>query len=1330
MRRWARLLGLLAATGILVGGCKGTTNIGVTLTPSTATVLVGTTTQFTATASNGGAVTWAVNGVANGNTTVGTISTGGLYTAPLSVPVNNTTPVTPTAITVTATLQSDSTVVGSATVTLDSGVRVTITPTSFTLGTGETFQFSAVVSGVPLNASIVNVCNAVSAPPSSVPYCNSVTWTVSPTTTAGSVDANGNYTAPAAGQATTALVTATSIFDNSRTASANVAIGQATAPTLSSVSPTTAARGTLFQDVYLTGTNFLSTTSVFVTDPVNGTRQVPSADVLVPRAGLTTSPTSMVGTLIHVRLPDLFLTTAPVSPATVASLTFSVAQQGLGTKVACASSPNLAPCQLSLVPVRPAVVGASPDSIPQGTGSPVAFNVNGGFFGTTLNPTVTALFGGNETKFPAVSSTNSTRQLTVTIGGSGNAGDVSVPGLFPVAISSNVNPASSVVTNIAIQPSYPASAINTLARFTTVGTNVGTLPAAVAINAATGVAVVANRGSNDVELIDLTKTTPAVVGFICVGSAPSSLTLTESACPAAGPVSVSIDNVNGIALVANAATSSIAVVNLNSQQVTAVVAVPNNNGLTPPAPFTPIGIGINPVNHRALLAYQSTNVASILDLTQPPLAAPSAFFAGVVNISSGPNARVAVSPRLDWAVVTPGGLGSLSIVDLGRQNTSVIATNAASSPGATRTSGTVTITTTTSQNLQVGEPVLIGGVGDASFDGIYSVLSVPSSNSFTYSQSNFSTLPANSTSGGGSISYALPVATLATSLTVQGVAFNDQTQKAILTDPAASTPGTVFTVQDQSSTTIPLPNSNPTDGSFNLAVAVNPLANLAVTANEVSGDALLIDPSAPSVLTTIPAEGTNPVDVAIDPGTDIAVFANQGAPASIGIYSLGALRPLQVLQTSVAPTPNQAPALQPCPTTSGPIVSGPSVLVCSTLSSLASASAVAQTLTIIGSGFTPNSKARLDGQVLTTTFVSNREVTAIVTPGFQSVARRYSLDVADSGAVSNSTSFTVVQSVNLAVGNNTSCSVPAPQAVAIDAQLNEALVTDSGLGCNQVYLINLGNSAVQAVAVGTTPQGVAVFPRLGVAVVANQGSNTASVINETPGNTGGALATVTTDSGPTGVAIDQDLSEAVVTAAGANVADSITLSGNSSAITAGSSAAITVQQQPTSVAVDSVTHFAAVGNVASNNVTVVSLNSTSSTNTSSTIRIPQGIALDPCPSSTCNANSEFLGNPNFLITASLQNQVEILDPSTGVLTPFRVGINPTALAFNFATSTLVTLNQLSQTMTVVDYLARQVRAVFPVTPSSEFGVDIHPRTNLAVVADSTNSRVLLLPLPQ
>lgn len=1326
LRSRAWLLGIVLTAASIAAGCKKTTNVAITMTPTTATVLVGTATQFTATSSNGGAVNWSVNGVANGNTTVGTVSTNGLYTAPLSIPNTSTV----TSISVTATLQSDSSIAASATITLDSGVRVDITPTSFTLGTQETLPFSAIVTGVPLQASRQPNgatgdlgCNAISAPPSSVPYCNTVTWTVTPAQTlpAGIDSTSGLFTAPSS--PTSVVVTATSVFDTTRTGTASVSILQATPPTLSSVSPNNAARGSLLQDVYLTGANFLSTTNVFV----NGTK-IPGSNILVPQPGLTTQTGATVGTLIHIRLSDLILATPPVPPATSTTLTFSVGQQGSSTQIPC-NNANPALCQFSLVPVRPAVVGTSPDSIPQGTGSPVAFSVNGGFFGTAQNPTVTAFYNGNEAKFPTVSSTNSTRQLTVTIGGSGNANDVSTPGLFPVAITSNANPGASVVTNIAVQPSYPASSIGQLVQFSNsaTGGNVGTAPSSVAIDTATGVAVVANQGANDVELIDLTKSTPAVIGFICTADTThgASISPTETgACPASGPASVAVDNVAGVALVANSAISNVALLDLNAQKVLQTLPMPNNNSLTTPAPFVPVAVGINPLNHIGIVAYQSTNAASLLTVT-PGAPTPLAF-SGVVNVSTGPNPRVSVSQRLDWALVTPGGLGSFGIVDLARQTTNAITS-------ASRTSGIVTITTTTAQNVQVGTPVLISGVGDNSFDGVYQVQTIPSSTTFTYSQTNILNL-SNATTSGGAVSYGFPVATLATSTTVQGVAFNDQTQKAILTDPAGSTPGSVFAALDQTSTTIPLPTTNQGDTNFNLATAVNPLANLAVSVNQHTGDFFVIDPNAPSVLKTMPAEGVNPVDVAIDPGTNIAVFANQGSSStsssvgsSVSIYSLGAIRPLQILQASVAPTPNPAPEqppTQPCPTATGPIVGGASILVCSTFASGTSASAADQTVTIIGSGFTPTSKVRLDGQVLQTNPVSSRELTAIVTKGFQSVPRRYSLDVADSGNVSNSTSLAVVQSVDLTQGNG--C-LTAPQGVAVDPQLNEAVVTDSGLGCKQVYLINLGTGAIQPVDVGTNPQGVAVSPRLNVAVVANQGDNTASVIDETTASTAG---TATLDNGPTGVAIDEDLGQAVVTATAANVADQFSVTRTNGVVPPpGTSSSLSTQQGPTAVAVDSVTHFAAVGNATSGDVTVLSLSSSSTSNTTSSIQIPQGIAVDPCPASACNANEEFLPNPNFLITASLQNQVEALDPTTGVLTPLRVGINPTALAYNPQTSTLVTVNTLSQTMTVVDYLSKLVRAVFPVTPSNRFGVAIMPQTNLAVVADPTNSRVLLFPLP-
>jgi hypothetical protein len=89
------------------------TSASITISPITATVNVGNTQQFVATVQNSGntAVTWQVNGVAGGSTSTGTISNSGLYTAPATVP-------SPTAVTVTAVLQADTTKSVSAQVTV------------------------------------------------------------------------------------------------------------------------------------------------------------------------------------------------------------------------------------------------------------------------------------------------------------------------------------------------------------------------------------------------------------------------------------------------------------------------------------------------------------------------------------------------------------------------------------------------------------------------------------------------------------------------------------------------------------------------------------------------------------------------------------------------------------------------------------------------------------------------------------------------------------------------------------------------------------------------------------------------------------------------------------------------------------------------------------------------------------------------------------------------------------------------------------------------------------------------------------------------------------
>jgi serine protease len=84
--------------------------VQVAVCPASASVHAGSGSQsFTATLANttNAAVSWHVNGVAGGNSTVGTISSTGVYTAPASAP-------TPAMVTITAVSDAESSATGSA----------------------------------------------------------------------------------------------------------------------------------------------------------------------------------------------------------------------------------------------------------------------------------------------------------------------------------------------------------------------------------------------------------------------------------------------------------------------------------------------------------------------------------------------------------------------------------------------------------------------------------------------------------------------------------------------------------------------------------------------------------------------------------------------------------------------------------------------------------------------------------------------------------------------------------------------------------------------------------------------------------------------------------------------------------------------------------------------------------------------------------------------------------------------------------------------------------------------------------------------------------------
>jgi hypothetical protein len=96
-------------------------------------------------------------------------------------------------------------------------------------------------------------------------------------------------------------------------------------------------------------------------------------------------------------------------------------------------------------------------------------------------------------------------------------------------------------------------------------------------------------------------------------------------------------------------------------------------------------------------------------------------------------------------------------------------------------------------------------------------------------------------------------------------------------------------------------------------------------------------------------------------------------------------------------------------------------------------------------------------------------------------------------------------------------------------------------------------------------------------------------------------------------------------------------------------------------------------------------------------------------------------------------------------------VDPTSLDYNFQTSTLVTVNSASNTMSVMEYTCSPVTIIGqPITCSTgpktrlilglpgsaqfsqlqQYSVSIDLKLNLAVVVDQNNDRVLLIPLPR
>jgi hypothetical protein len=185
--------------------CCGTVTFNpVSVSPTAVTLYAGQTQQFTL--AGGGSspptVSWSMSGSA------GTLSSGGIYTAPSSISSQQT-------VTITATSTATSTYSVTATVTLIPVSVSAVTPSTVSLEINQSQQFTATVSGSSNQA---------------------LNWTLSPSGSAsGSVTSAGLYTAPSTIPSALAVtITATSAANSAASSSASISL----VPDTLSITPT------------------------------------------------------------------------------------------------------------------------------------------------------------------------------------------------------------------------------------------------------------------------------------------------------------------------------------------------------------------------------------------------------------------------------------------------------------------------------------------------------------------------------------------------------------------------------------------------------------------------------------------------------------------------------------------------------------------------------------------------------------------------------------------------------------------------------------------------------------------------------------------------------------------------------------------------------------------------------------------------------------------------------------------------------------------------------------------------------------------------------------
>jgi DNA-binding beta-propeller fold protein YncE len=1439
-RLWLSLSIILV---LAIAGCGGSSNtnvVTVSVSPSAATIIVSQSITLTSVVSGATNlnVTWActyttttVDSTGKATTATAlpcTSDTGNIpansanvtvtFTAPNKVP--DPTKFPNLQVIITATSVEDTKKTGTATLALDSGISVTLTPATATVPTGEQQNFSVnltndlqsqgvtflITQGTPTTTpTVVNFPD--------LPTCSPACGTITPT---GTGNTAATYTAPATVPTTASLtIVATSKADTTRFAIGTITIIQGGPITFNGVSPTIAPQGASLYNIYLDAPFISSSSSITLTGAISGNNininsGTGQMKILFPIPTTTVTNPPSTGARLQ-------LTAANLQVADTYTVSVSDPAQPV--------SKGPGPFTITVVPVRPTSVATLPDSFPQnGTGNELNLAVDGGYFGNGGLLAVTTFNGNSLVQNSDL--TSFSRQLNLSFPPSATS---SLPGLYPLSVSRTTPPLPALnnpsVTNIAVFPDYSATPPVVVAS----GVSAGANPSAVDIDTHLGILAVAETGSDRVQFFSVSNgSLTAVPGPLGTASVtkPSGLSVNQSNHTVA--VVSFQDQLVKVFQIPNAAG------NLPANSGATGVTYPLTISLTGliPSDFTPAplaySIGVDSDTNNAVVAYSSTanpttaKIGFLLDLNKdtqaclPSLtsATPPCIHAQV-TLNTGQFPQIAMIPHSHQALVTPGGQGFIQGVDVTQTSSSFTIANVSVSSGL----ATVTLNIPTGQTLSLnpGNPgsVLIqnvppGATQGTDFNGVFTIQSVLNNNSFTYALAatqNDSIVP-NQNPDTSFAFFGSPNITVAVSQTTQGIAINPITRTAAIADANATGINgpqiDLLNSLDQSISSITFHSgctafSMTCAGSPELlgtsAVAFQPYENLLVSYNPQQNQVSISNPvtqqrtafacqtitvagpcitspdplnaaqvqqflqqitlpgsgqcgttssPTPCTISVTPAGSSAAVSLtlagglAVDPATNQA-FVVQPGSGTIQIVNLGpiastTLKPAEITELQVQTVP-------------GALIGGiaGAVMPQGTLTSTADLTGVQ----IFGSGFDSSTQVRLDGTALPAgdvSVVSNRILDVTIPASFLAAPHRYAVDVITGSVRSNSTDFFVIKAVDM----KTACAsaLPQPSSVAIADQLPgqafSPIAVVSNSGCNNIVKIDINPQSATFGAIigspiptGSNPLGVAVSPRFGVAVVANNTDGTVSVLDLMTGTQ--KVPAVTVGTSPTGVAIDEGTGTVLVANTGNNTVSELNLAllTGSTPATSLTALGIAIDTSPIAVAIDP--------DRGTNNNGLAVVTALQLVSGSGPIGVLDAIDLGgqtPVKSTTAavgtvtSTPTGVVFNPSvsptlFYATSSGGNVVTTFNPDTGASTSVHVGINPTSLAINPQTGGIVTVNTSSQTISIIDTLSNpfKTRSTFGLGGSPQFGIAIDQFTNLAVLADQANNRVLIFPVP-